>query len=156
MIFSTSLASLVTNTGFLSMFAYAGNPVSLTIYGGTKPTAAQILASWSTYNSASADYLIHYQNSYWQATGASTLLQINPTNKPNAAAAHSGVATWCIIWDTSHPAYNMSGTTPPSTSFCVGDCSGPTGPGIIRFEDTTCTASAFKAVLDSSITLVMT
>ena len=155
MLFSPSLAKLVTNAGFLSVISYAGNPVSLTIYGGTKPTAAQIMASWPSYNASSADYLVHYQNSYWVAPGANTLLQLS-TNKPSAFPAHAGVATWCIIWDASYSGVNMASSSPPSTSFCVGDCSGPTGPGIVRFDDTTCTMGVAKAVLDSSITLVMT
>ncbi len=150
MLFSGGIANLAAYMGIQQ--ATLNNASAVTIYSGTKPTAAQIISNFTPWNNTSSNLLAHYTTGYWTVPNYGTLIQL--TTKPAAVnATNSGVGTWCIVWVSNHSLGMMSAL--PDPTFIVGDVSGPTGPGIIRFSDTTFTAGVSKSILDSSITLTM-
>lgn len=153
MIFSSGIANLAALTGIVNGLGNGYNPTAVTIYGGTKPTASQIISSWASYNNTSPNLLAHYVGGIWSAPNSMTLVQL--TSFPSAVlATNSGVGTWCICWSSNYALNNLAATI-PTTLFIVGEVSGITGPGIIRFTDTTFTQGVSKGILDSSITVTM-
>lgn len=127
--------------GMSSMTAMNQNQVgysACTVYAGARPTAAQILASWPTYNSSSNDLLAHWVSAGWTVpniTSATTGNVLTIIYAPaNVMPIHSGTATWAIIWPGNISQASLSSSTIPSTSFMVVDVSDLNGVGVLKFN----------------------
>ena len=151
-LFSSLLHRLIAGRGFSSGFS---SPCAISIYGGSKPTAAQIIASWSSYNSAQSNFLAHYIGAGW--THPNGLETVHLTTIPPAVNANNtGTGTWAILWASNVTAANVASTTLPNTQFVIVDVSTFGGTGIIRFTDTSFISGASKTILSGAITVANT
>lgn len=111
---------------------------SCTIFGGTRATAAQLLASWSTYNSTNnPNLLAHYTSAQWHipnvTTSSGNVLTII-TLPANSTPLNTGVGSWAVLWNNNANQASLSSTTIPSTSFIVVDISDLAGTGVLKFN----------------------
>lgn len=149
-LFNGNIANLMAGAGLLAAFS---SPCAISIYGGSRPTAAQITASWSSYNSANANFLAHYIGATWTNPLLGTSIQLT-TIPPAVNANNTGTGTWCILWVSNVSAANVASTTLPNTSFIVADVSTSAGSGVIRFTDTSFVSGVSNVILSGSITAV--
>lgn len=130
--------------------------MSVTVYGGIKPTAATITSSWTSYNTT---YLFHQpgvnyiQANYNLVPGGGFLTR---TGVPAAVTAlNSGTASWCIIWcsnvATGTSAGQIGNATLPNANFIVGDVTIGSGDGIVTLTSLVITGDASSSILDSTI-----
>lgn len=146
--FNSNVRYLMVGRGLLAGFT---NPAAITIYGGAKPTAAQITSTWASYNTG---YLAHYIGGTWTQPGNNT--QLSLTTIPTAVnATNSDTGTWCILWASNVSGATLVGATLPDTKFIVGDVSNFAGSGVIRFTDPVFTSGVSKVILLGTITAVM-
>lgn len=146
-LFSSSIANLMIGQGLLNGFS---NPMAISIFGGTKPTAAQITASWSSYNTSNPNFLAHYLGAGWTQPNSGTILALT-TIPPAIASINTGTGSWCILWATNVSAATAAGSTLPSTQFIVADVSDFSGTGVIKFTDLNFVAGVSKSVLLGNI-----
>jgi hypothetical protein len=146
--FNSNIRHLMIGRGLLAGFAA---PAAITIYGGAKPTAAQITSSWTSYNT---NYLAHYIGGTWTQPSSGTMLSLT-TIPPAVNATNSGTGTWCILWASNVSGASVAGASLPNTQFIVGDVTDFAGPGIIRFTDPAFTSGVSKVILLGAITAVM-
>lgn len=152
-LFHPNIRNLMINQGLMYGFP-ASTPSqagvsAITVYSGVQPTAAQVTANWSLYNSAAGNFLVHYQGAAWGNPSYGILLQL--TTIPAAVApTNSGTASWCIIWNTNVTPAAIAGGTLPSASFIVGTVSDGVGQGVVRFSNTSLVAATPVTILDGS------
>lgn len=159
MIYSTSIQNLFLGQGILVPMGMSTNgasnvTISLTVYGGTQPNSANILANWGTFNTS---YLYHKTNVvYYQPNynNVSTGNYITLYSLPDAQTAiANGNANWVIIWTANHPEANITGATIPSNSFIIGPVSNVYSNGIVKFDNTNFVSGNTYNVADSLITV---
>lgn len=144
------LTKLMVGQGFFNGFT---NPFAISIYSGTKPTAAQILASWASYNTSNPNFLAHYQGAAWTHPGNGQSIQLS-TVPPAVLALNTGTAAWCILWATNVSSTNVASSTLAQDKIVVADVSTFTGSGIIRFTDLSFVANASKSILTGSLSVI--
>ena len=148
-LFSSLLHRLVAGRGFAAGFT---SPFAISIYGGVKPSAAQILANWTSYNnSAGTDFLAHYVGAVWTHPGGTETIHLTPPAAANSL--NTGIGTWCILWTSNVTQIAAVGGIIPNTQFIVADVSNFGGTGIIRFTDVNFTVGTSKAILSGAITV---
>ena len=147
MLFSPSIAYVMTGRCLLATFVVGTNsfPSSITIFGGSQPSAATVTANWGAYRTA---FLAHFPGAAWSQPGQGPLLQL--TVPPAAAATLTGTATWAIIWDSSLSLATVQGNALPSTVFAVVPVSLNTGTGVIRLSNTSLVAATSYTIYDGS------
>jgi hypothetical protein len=145
--YSTTCAHLFLGMGIRTGL---GGTNAITIYAGSKPTAAAIAAGFAAYNSANAIFLAHYVGATWSQSGILVSL-IAPAA---VNASNSGTGVWAIIWGANTPLASM-GAALPTTSFMVVDVTDTSGNGIIRFADPAFTAGVSKGITDGAFGAVM-
>lgn len=161
MLFSPSVAGLMAGRGVLVPMGITTNAssnvtVSLTVYSGTQPSAANVANNWSTYNTS---YLFHMPDVEYklQDPTSNTLcgLITNANSPTSNAAVNSNTASWCIIWCSNvqegSGAGQLSNTAIPNGNFLVGPVTVYTGNGIVRLSDLAITSSNTYNFVDSSI-----
>ena len=152
LIFSPSITKLMAASGIASLLSpYYNTPTAITVYSGTQPTAATILANWTDYNSGSVNCLANFNGCIWatQPVG-SALTQVQ--TYPTAIPINSGTVTWAILWcNMNVNNTQLSDTTIPTTLFFVVPVSDTTGTGIIRFESIALVTGTSVSILDASI-----
>ena len=116
-----------------------------TVFPGVQPSAANVIASWSTY---SALYLAHYiYNSGIAWTVASPGTEgaafITTTQSPSVTAYRTGIATWGIIWarlaGPSEAA--IQGSSLPGLYFIIAPVGDIASSEVIRLDSTNIVAS---------------
>lgn len=108
----------------------------------------------TTISGASVPYLMaHYVGATWSNPLNGLLLQIGIP--PAIAAINTGIGTWAILWDINVTRLQMDGAALPSSKFIVVPVSNDTGPGVIRFADTSFVAGASKVMSDGSLDAMM-
>jgi hypothetical protein len=148
LIYSSSVSGLVIYQGLQSVIHGTAGAVGMSVYSGTQPTAAQVTSNWSTYNSSSSNFLLHYTGAVWsQPVGSQLQLTTIPAS---ATSAQTATATWCIIWAAAVTAVNVASTTLPNTSFIVVSCTDNMNNGVIRFTNTSFTSGQSVTILDGS------
>lgn len=154
--FSASVTNLMANGAIQSNLGGVSvsnhnTASSVTIYSGVQPTAENILANWSSYNSTNTTCLIHYTPVIWQlATGNASAVVI--TNSTATAPINSGTASWAILWSTMQVTTSqLASGTIPTASFFVAPVSDITGTGIIRFTSTVLTSGTPVNIVDAGI-----
>jgi len=120
-----------------------GSPyvASITIYGGSQPTAATIEATWTNYNTS---YLLHLPDTSIQQPTAQTpgtgVAIINYGVPTVQTATNTGTAAWAILWLQNIAAGSSSGqignATLPSTNFMVLPVSDLTKTYPVRLSNT--------------------
>jgi len=129
---------------------------SITIYGGTQPTAATIEANWANYNTS---YLLHLPNFSIQqpnamtaGTGISIVNNGVPAVQP---AANTGTATWAILWIANiaggTATGQIGGATLPETKFIILPVSNLTQTYPVRFQNTSITSGVSYTIGDLNI-----
>jgi hypothetical protein len=122
----------------------------ITVYKGAIPTPAAIIADWSSYNSSSPDYLVHYNNGRWTLPGYQKMIQLGQI--PTAQSPiNSGTATWAILW-AGLPA-DLSTATLPLASFLVVNVTDILGDGVLRFVSPVLTAGTPVAPQDATMAI---
>ena len=155
LIFSPSITQLMATTAVLENLYPSlgdgntnGTATSVTVYSGTQPTAATILANWGNYNSSNSNLLAHFEPIVWIiAPGNANAVQIQGT--PTATPISSGTATWAILWTGLQA--NISSSTIPTTSFFVAPVTDISGTGIIRFTSAVLTSGTPVNIADGGI-----
>jgi len=146
--YSPSLAGLFVYQG---VFAAMASPFAITIYSGSKPSAAGIAAAFASYNSGNANFLAHYVGATWAYSTNTLSLSAIPAA---VNASNTGTGTWCILWGTN-PALGAMNAALPTTIFTVGDVSDAGGVGILRFSSTAFTSGVSKVIIDGSLAATM-
>ena len=158
-LFNQNIKNLIIGRGLLGNMAGAtgyGNlvaTVSVTIFSGTQPAAADIAANWTNYNTS---YLSHwvgvqYDQPLYNTPGSGVVLSMVGTPAP-VTAYNTGTASWGIIWTNNLAPSSIQGTSLPNPNFIVGNVSIGGGSGIIRLSNLSITAGASTSLLDSSVT----
>jgi hypothetical protein len=143
--------------GMASLGGTAPNQVgytAITVYGGTRPTAAAILASWPTYNSATSNLLAHFVSAGWNIPGVTLTtgsVMAMPYPPGNAIPLHTGTGTWAILWPTNISQASLANSTIPSTSFMVVDISDLAGTGVVKFNTLDFVTGVSHAVYSGSM-----
>jgi hypothetical protein len=151
--FSSNLAQPLVNRG---LYRNGFSTFALTVYGGTRPSAAQVIANWvSTYNSANSVDLITHYLSVVLNPNANSGSYLNMAGSPAPVPSiRAGTATWAIMWN-SNLAYASLSTTLPSTSFIIADVTAFGGNGIITFENPAFTLGESKPITSFHISGAM-
>lgn len=142
--------AILRTLGNASAINFGPFTLGVTIYGGTAPTAAAVAASWVTYNSSTADYLVHFTNMAWNQPGSGTLLQMS-TAPTAQTPVHNGTATWAIIWAGQPTAPQLASSTLPFANFLLVSVSDSIGDGVVRFSSTTMSTLSSNNILDGSM-----
>lgn len=150
-LFSSLINRLVAGRGFNYGFS---TPFAMSIYAGLKPVAAQIIASWTSFNTSNINFLAHYQGAAWTHPGGTESIHLT-TIPPAVIANNTGLGTWCILWSSNVTPASVAGATLPNAQFIVADVSDFGGTGIIRFTDPNFTSGVSKPVLSGAITVAM-
>jgi hypothetical protein len=128
-----------------------GGPYTIgtTIYSGTAPTTDQVVASWATYNSSAANYLVHLTNSQWNQPAFGSLISISTV--PTAVVpARAGTATWAIMWAGQPTPAQLSGAVLPFAAFLIVGVTDPAGDGVIRVVSTAFNTSTAVTIQDGT------
>lgn len=125
---------------------------AITLYSGTKPTAANYIANFgTTYNSAAASFLWHNNTgTTWTQTGTTIYLSVPPNN---AVPLHNGTATWAVLWTASIAVGNMGGAFPAqgNSGFMIVDVSTVTaGTGVVQLQSTSLTTADTAMSIDTA------
>lgn len=133
-----------------------GNNSAVSIFSGSQPTAAAIVANWGIYNSTNPVFLAHYDNCRWTEAVARTANFCTITTFHAAVpAANTGTAGWAIIWPTNPVMSDMTALL-PSNYFLVCAVSTLPGSGIIKFDpDLNFTQGINKSIADAAIAATM-
>ena len=142
--------AILRNLGNATAAQYGPFTLGVTVYSGVAPTAADVAASWVTYNSSTPDYLVHFTNMTWSQPGQGTLLQMTTAPTP-VTPVNNGVASWAIIWAGQPTGIQLASSTIPFSKFLVVSVSDGVGDGVIRFASTTLTTGSPASVLDASM-----
>ena len=123
-----------------------------TVYSGPQPTAQQVEANWTSYNSNNAICLAHYDGAAFAFNaGTNTYYWTNPTQTITTTALNSGSATWAIIWHDTP--VDISLTSVPSQGlFVVVPVTTTTGVGVIRYTDIVATQGQPFIPYDAGLT----
>lgn len=161
MLFSSTVAGLMAGRGIMVPMGISTNAesnvtVSLTVYSGTQPTAANVADNWSTYNTS---YLFHMPNVEYKLQNPNSNTQcglITNANYPTSnTSINSNTASWCIIWCSNiqegSGAGQLSNTAIPDVNYVVGPVTLYTGKGIVRLSDLSITTGNTYNFVDSSI-----
>ena len=152
----------------LNMFMHTGvrcalngnNPsisCPVTIFSGTQPSAANIIASWTSYNGSA---LVHWTDAQWpQPADYNTLGATKATTAtlPTAKNAfNSGTATWALIWSGTNigptiTQANVQSATLPSTYFIVVPVSNGGGNGVVKMTSTTIASGSSYQPIDITL-----
>jgi hypothetical protein len=128
--------------------------VTFTIYGGTQPTAADIVANWPSYYNTFLLNLptaanVYQPNAGVVDTGVSLFNTGLPTSQTSNAA---GTAEWAIMWGASGYDPLSHPTTIPDTKFIVVPVSNTSGTAPLRLASTTIAAATSYTIADFSLT----
>jgi hypothetical protein len=148
--FNSNLRYLVAGRGLTGGFA---SPSAISIYGGTRPTAAQIVSSWSSYNTSNPNFLAHYLGAVWSNPNNLSIMSLT-TIPPAVNALNTGTATWCILWASNVSAVNVAGATLPNTQFIVGDVSEFAGSALVKFTSANFVTGSPNTILTSNINVL--
>lgn len=133
---------------------------AVTLFKGTQPTAADILASWTTYNVSA---LVHWTGVLWLTppdVNTLTSTKSTTTLPPSATTAFgTGTAEWALLWPTTVISgvaggvtqVNVLGSTIPSNLFIVVPASGPVGNGVVKVANTSIQSGTSYAPTDITI-----
>lgn len=129
-----------------AILAAMGGSFAITIYGGTKPNAADFVTNFASYNSGNAVFLAHYAGAALTQSGS-----LLPLTLPAAVnASNTGTGVWVVLWSTN-PALGSMGGAIPTTTFILADVSDTGGSGVVRFSSLSFTSGVSKAIFDGSI-----
>ena len=142
--------AILRTLGNASAGTYTPFTIGMTVYKGTAPAPSAIEASWTSYNSSSADYLVHFTNATWAMLSVSPLITISAVPTVQAPVA-SGTATWAILWAGQPTAPQLASGTLPFSNFLVVNVSDAVGDGVVRFSSTALAAGVPVTVLDGSM-----
>lgn len=128
---------------------------SITVYGGTQPSAATVASNWTSYNS---NFLCHFSAITPTQPNADSLTaypqSLQFSSSSTNTASNTGTATWCIIWSHSVAtitAASLVGATIPTTMFLVADVSDISGTGVVKLLSTSITSGSSYSVADFQI-----
>jgi hypothetical protein len=145
--FHSNIRNLIVGRGLSLGFT---SPCAISIFGGARPTAAQITSSWASYNTSNPNFLAHYLGATWTNPNGGTVLTL--TTIPAAVnALNTGTGVWAILWATNISGASVAGSTLPSTQFIVVDVSEFAGTGVIKFTSAEFTSGVSKAILLGNI-----
>jgi hypothetical protein len=125
--------------------------LGVTVYSGTAPTTAAVVASWATYNSSSPSYLVHFTDMSWAQPGPGALLEMSLPAPTLQTPVNNGTASWAIIWAGQPSPSDLSGTFLPFTNFLIVSVSDELGDGVVRFTSTAFTTSDAISVLTGTM-----
>jgi hypothetical protein len=157
LLYGPNTVKLFNGAIFKTLGNYTNTSVNLTmyvtIYSGVQPTAAEVAASWSTYNSAANNYLLTFNsNTKWGMPGNS---HIQLVEFPIAQLPmRDGTASWAIIWNESVTPVQLGSTTLPKAMFMVVPVSDAAGNGVIRVASTAFTTVAAVSISDASLNAI--
>lgn len=119
---------------YRSLYAHIAATSAVSVYSGTRPTAAAVAASWTTYNSTNnANFISHYVGATFAFPSPwdTFVMSVPP---PSIAAIRSGSPTWGILWGTNVTAVAVGGASLPNSTFAILDVSAFGGTGVITFD----------------------
>lgn len=145
--FHSNLRNLIVGRGLVLGFT---SPAAISIFGGARPTAAQITSAWSSYNTSNPNFLAHYNGATWTNPNGGTVLTLT-TFPPAVNALNTGTGAWAILWATNVSGASVAGATLPSTQFIVVDVTEFAGTGVIKFTSAEFTSGVSKAILTGNI-----
>lgn len=123
-------------------FGASGNRqhIYCTVFPGVQPSAASVIANWSTY---SALYLAHYiynAGVAWSSYNISDegTAYIATTQSPSVTAYRTGIATWGIIWArfAGPSQIQIQGSSLPGTYFIIAPVGDIASSEVIRLDST--------------------
>lgn len=137
-----------------------GVGAAITIYSGTKPSAADYIANYNTtYGSAANAFLWHGTgNTVWTTYNANNVTTVYTSTPPTASVPlHNGTATWAVVWCTAIPIGSMA-TLPASATattlyagFFICDVSSvATGTGVVQLLSTTLSTADSALTIESA------
>jgi hypothetical protein len=130
---------------------------SITLMKGTQPSAASIIASWSSYNTS---VLVHWDGVKFLLPPDSltiTSQKSTTTSTPTArTAVGTGVAEWAIIWTRDNTGFGVAqsavlNTSLPRSQFLIVPASGPTGNGVVKVSTANIVTGTSYAPTDITI-----
>ena len=140
----STLGSGIMAAGFTSAKA-------ITVYAGTQPTAAAIVADWTAnYTSGNANFLAHYSGVIWTQTSNVAVITTFPTA---SNTVNTGTGTWCVLWTTNPLLAAMSGAI-PTTSFIVAPVSDIIGKGVIKYTNVSFVSGTAKSIDQGTLSIV--
>lgn len=128
-------------------------PIGISVFSGEQPSAAELIANWSAYNSTNPNFLIHFKNVVWShpMNGAAKFCSIS-VFPPPTLPLHTGTGQWCIIWTSNPSDGQLTSTALPQQSFLMGPVSALDGKGIVRFTGSTDFATGTaRSIADGAI-----
>ena len=157
--FSSDWANALLYQGLYGQFgnrgtAYdtSGGRSAVTVFQGTQPTAAQVIASWTTYN---VNFLVHWNNIIAPAPVGYTTLggenRMTLTTPAAVAAFRSGTASWAIYWPAAWTQANIQSATIPNIRFIILPVSINSGAGCVKLTTLGLTAGTSYQPTDISI-----
>lgn len=157
LLFSPSIAGLMANNGIKNGFSTTATQVVISLHSGTKPSAANLIANWPTYN-ASGTTILWLGGGYTFAVTGTTMY----ASAMGAAATpiRDGTATWCVIWQmvagaaTTVQPFNTAVLSDAYKRFIIGDVSDIAGTGLVRIANTALTiAGGPVQISDAGLTI---
>lgn len=138
---------------------------SITVYGGSQPTAATIAANWSNYRSSNASCLAHFVTGPTWTYNAGTKTYYNASPLSTTNVFNTGTATWAICWTSVTNWSTFSGavsliqlsstTLPNNGGFTVVPVTSSTGIGVIRMTTDQIVPGTTATVTASGLTVVL-
>ena len=152
-IFSSGLAISSSAPGFAPVGTSVGFLCSVTIYSGAQPTATQVAAGWSGYNSAQPNFLLHYPLNTigWAKTSYDNAFMSITSFGTAQNAVNSGTVSWGIIWcadGSSVSTASMASGTLPNAYFWVVPVTDMAGTGVIKMGTSVLTAGQPYSIAD--------
>jgi hypothetical protein len=140
-------SDIVTGFTYAGLYVESGQGATntITLFGGTQPTAAQVVASWPTY---SAQYLVHWTSVGVVAPNGDLFSFATPAAK---AAFRSGTGAWAIWWPGAVTDAAVQGSTLPRTDFCILPASESGGNGCFRMTSLAITSGTSYQPSDIAI-----
>jgi hypothetical protein len=146
-LWNQNLNNLMIGRGLLAAIT---NPVSVTVFPGAQPAAADITANWAAYQNT---HLCHWNLCTFTQPFANTVgsgfTLICTTLPAPTACARAGTATWGIIWSAAVVEAALALGTLPNASFIVAEAGGPLSDATIRLNSVA--LSGLGIVADISI-----
>ncbi len=133
--FHPDLAKSYINRGILQL-GYS-TACAISIYSGTQPSAADIVANWANYKSSNSNFLAHYTGALWTQplAGKATFANLS-TIPPAVTPLHNGVGAWAILWASDVTLSQAGDATIANTDFIVVPVSLVQNNGVVKFSDT--------------------
>jgi len=146
--FHSNISTLLIGSGILKGGLNTSSAFS--IYSGTQPDSATILAAWPSYSSSNSSFLAHYSGAIWSQPSFNTNSMASITTLPTVYdTINTGTGTWAILWGGNPLLAAMGSASIPTTSFIIVPISALPGIGTIRFDaDTEFTAGVAKQIVD--------